>query len=236
MSDKTHIDYLDATWNPIIMRCTPVSDGCKNCWHLFLRVMPFIIVPIQNCKSVLQFYSNFIYGRTVNLSSWCYASITWVFQQYLSLLFFYYKVWVYKFAQKARPSSLKRNPINWFRNFLERALGRIGAFNRFISKSFCKPINNRFVAHANRNESVECPRFSFSGHVYRTLTIYYSGYICFLSLRKRIKNIFRLIQCLFRLYSQISCLVINRFCLFVHSVCPFCEIYQCCGVHQSNKG
>lgn len=34
MSDKTHIDYLDATWNPIIMRCTPVSEGCANCWHL----------------------------------------------------------------------------------------------------------------------------------------------------------------------------------------------------------
>jgi len=22
------------TWNPIAMRCTPVSEGCANCWHL----------------------------------------------------------------------------------------------------------------------------------------------------------------------------------------------------------
>ena len=31
---KTNIEYLDHTWNPIAMRCTPVSAGCKNCWHL----------------------------------------------------------------------------------------------------------------------------------------------------------------------------------------------------------
>jgi protein gp37 len=31
---KTKIGYLTHTWNPIAMRCTPVSDGCKNCWHL----------------------------------------------------------------------------------------------------------------------------------------------------------------------------------------------------------
>ena len=31
---KTPIEYLDMTWNPIAMRCTPVSAGCKNCWHL----------------------------------------------------------------------------------------------------------------------------------------------------------------------------------------------------------
>ena len=30
----TKIEYLDYTWNPIAMRCTPVSDGCRNCWHL----------------------------------------------------------------------------------------------------------------------------------------------------------------------------------------------------------
>jgi protein gp37 len=30
----TKIEYLTHTWNPIAMRCTPVSDGCKNCWHL----------------------------------------------------------------------------------------------------------------------------------------------------------------------------------------------------------
>ena len=31
---KTAIEYLDMTWNPIAMRCTPVSEGCANCWHL----------------------------------------------------------------------------------------------------------------------------------------------------------------------------------------------------------
>lgn len=32
--NKTNIEYLDYTWNPIAMRCSPVSEGCKNCWHL----------------------------------------------------------------------------------------------------------------------------------------------------------------------------------------------------------
>jgi len=32
--NKTSIDYLDWTWNPIAMRCTPVSAGCAHCWHL----------------------------------------------------------------------------------------------------------------------------------------------------------------------------------------------------------
>jgi protein gp37 len=32
--NKTKIEYLDYTWNPIAMRCTPVSSGCANCWHL----------------------------------------------------------------------------------------------------------------------------------------------------------------------------------------------------------
>lgn len=31
---KTSISYLTHTWNPIAMRCTPVSEGCANCWHL----------------------------------------------------------------------------------------------------------------------------------------------------------------------------------------------------------
>lgn len=32
--NKTGIEYLDYTWNPIAMRCSPVSEGCANCWHL----------------------------------------------------------------------------------------------------------------------------------------------------------------------------------------------------------
>jgi protein gp37 len=31
---KTGIEYLTHTWNPIAMRCDPVSEGCANCWHL----------------------------------------------------------------------------------------------------------------------------------------------------------------------------------------------------------
>lgn len=31
---KTNIGYLTHTWNPIAMKCTPVSEGCKNCWHI----------------------------------------------------------------------------------------------------------------------------------------------------------------------------------------------------------
>jgi len=32
--NKTKISYLDLSWNPIAMRCTPVGAGCANCWHL----------------------------------------------------------------------------------------------------------------------------------------------------------------------------------------------------------
>jgi len=32
--NKTKIEYLDYTWNPLAMRCSPVSEGCLNCWHL----------------------------------------------------------------------------------------------------------------------------------------------------------------------------------------------------------
>lgn len=31
---KTKIEYLDYSWNPIAMRCSRVSKGCANCWHL----------------------------------------------------------------------------------------------------------------------------------------------------------------------------------------------------------
>lgn len=29
----TGIEYLTDTWNPIAMRCIPISAGCDNCWH-----------------------------------------------------------------------------------------------------------------------------------------------------------------------------------------------------------
>lgn len=31
---KTNISYLTHTWNPIAMRCSRVSEGCRECWHL----------------------------------------------------------------------------------------------------------------------------------------------------------------------------------------------------------
>ena len=33
---RTNIEYLTHSWNPICMRCTPVSESCKHCWHLAL--------------------------------------------------------------------------------------------------------------------------------------------------------------------------------------------------------
>ena len=32
--NKTGIEYLDYTWNPIAMRCTKISEACEHCWHL----------------------------------------------------------------------------------------------------------------------------------------------------------------------------------------------------------
>lgn len=32
--NRTGIEYLTHTWNPIAMRCSPASEGCANCWHL----------------------------------------------------------------------------------------------------------------------------------------------------------------------------------------------------------
>ncbi len=36
MADQRNggIAWTDMTWNPIAMRCTRVSAGCENCWHL----------------------------------------------------------------------------------------------------------------------------------------------------------------------------------------------------------
>jgi protein gp37 len=35
----TKIEYLTHTWSPIAMRCTRVSAGCKECWHLTRAAM-----------------------------------------------------------------------------------------------------------------------------------------------------------------------------------------------------
>lgn len=32
--NKTGIEYLDYTWNPLAMRCTRCSPACDHCWHL----------------------------------------------------------------------------------------------------------------------------------------------------------------------------------------------------------
>ena len=32
--NRTGIEYLDLTWNPIAMLCTREGPGCKNCWHI----------------------------------------------------------------------------------------------------------------------------------------------------------------------------------------------------------
>lgn len=32
-AQRPGIQYLDYTWNPIKMLCTPVSAGCDDCWH-----------------------------------------------------------------------------------------------------------------------------------------------------------------------------------------------------------
>jgi len=39
---STKIEWCDETWNPIKMRCTPVSEGCKNCYaqRLLGRKLP----------------------------------------------------------------------------------------------------------------------------------------------------------------------------------------------------
>lgn len=34
---KTKIEYLTHTWNPIKMQCTPISEGCQNCWSLAIN-------------------------------------------------------------------------------------------------------------------------------------------------------------------------------------------------------
>jgi len=31
---RTEIQYLSHTWNPVAMRCKPISAGCARCWHL----------------------------------------------------------------------------------------------------------------------------------------------------------------------------------------------------------
>lgn len=53
--NKTDISYLDYTWNPITMRCTPVSEGCENCWHLAMCKR------LEN-NSIISPEKQFIYG------------------------------------------------------------------------------------------------------------------------------------------------------------------------------
>lgn len=50
---KTKIEYLTHSWSPIAMRCTPVSEGCKNCWHLALanRLAKNPIIPEDRQKA-----------------------------------------------------------------------------------------------------------------------------------------------------------------------------------------
>ncbi len=35
--NRTKIPYLQFSWNPLAMRCTPCSPGCANCWHLAME-------------------------------------------------------------------------------------------------------------------------------------------------------------------------------------------------------
>lgn len=50
--NKTNIEYLTHTWNPIAMKCTPVSEACSNCWHLkranMLAHNPKVLPEIQD--------------------------------------------------------------------------------------------------------------------------------------------------------------------------------------------
>ena len=32
--NRTKIEFLDFSWSPFAMRCTPISEGCANCWHI----------------------------------------------------------------------------------------------------------------------------------------------------------------------------------------------------------
>lgn len=46
---KTKIEYLNRTWNPLVMRCSKVSDGCVHCWHLRMcdRLAGRVVFPDQ---------------------------------------------------------------------------------------------------------------------------------------------------------------------------------------------
>jgi len=52
---RTAIEYLTHTWNPLAMRCTPVSDGCKNCWHLRMANR-------MSKNPKIEFYNRVAYG------------------------------------------------------------------------------------------------------------------------------------------------------------------------------
>ncbi len=50
---KTNIQYLSHTWNPIKMRCTPVSEGCRSCWAIAMakRLTKNPLIPEDHRKA-----------------------------------------------------------------------------------------------------------------------------------------------------------------------------------------
>lgn len=53
--NKTGIEYLTHTWNPVAMRCSPVSEACQNCWHLAMckrhAANPYLTAEVRAAKA-----------------------------------------------------------------------------------------------------------------------------------------------------------------------------------------
>ena len=61
---KTPIEYLDQSWNPIAMRCTPVSAGCDHCWHLRMaNRLSYNRVVSENCAMAYSGYDPIIKAK-----------------------------------------------------------------------------------------------------------------------------------------------------------------------------